>query len=53
MPEPFERDIADYLNASSDASKRIGTVSIILVVETVLLFAGFLNSQQTSWMHLG
>jgi hypothetical protein len=51
MPSTFQRDIQDYLDASGDASKRTRTATIILVVATVIVFAGLLNSQQTNWMH--
>lgn len=45
-------DIQDYLEATSDASKRTRTVTIILVVASVLVVAGLLNSLQSHWMHL-
>jgi hypothetical protein len=51
MPSTFQRDIQDYLDASSEASKRTRTVTIVLVIATVIVFAGLLNSQQTNWMH--
>ncbi len=43
-------DIQDYLDATSDASKRTRTVSFTLVVACVLVFAGLLNSMQNHWM---
>jgi hypothetical protein len=43
-------DIQDYLDAASDASIRTRTVSLVLVVASVLVFAALLNSLQSSWM---
>jgi hypothetical protein len=43
-------DIQDYLDASSDASKRTRTITIILVIASVVLLAGWLNSLQDHWM---
>lgn len=43
-------DLQDYLDATSDASKRTRTVLIVLVAASVLAFAGFLNSLRASWM---
>jgi len=43
-------DIQDYLDASSDAAVRTRNASIALVIASVLLFAGLLNSLQSSWM---
>jgi hypothetical protein len=43
-------DIQDYLDASSDASKRTRTITIILVIASVVVLAGWLNSLQTHWM---
>jgi len=45
-----ERDIQDYLDAASDASKRTRTVIIVIVAASVLMLAGFLNSLQHNWM---
>lgn len=45
-------DIQDYLEASSDASKRTRQITIILVVASVLVGAGLLNSLQSQWMRL-
>jgi hypothetical protein len=45
-------NIKDYLETATDAAKRVRTTIIILVVATVLLFSGFLNSFELSWMHL-
>jgi hypothetical protein len=44
------QDIRDYLDASSDASRRTRTMTIILVVASVLVLAGWLNSLQSHWM---
>lgn len=44
-------DIQDYLDATSDAARRTRSASITVVVASVLLFAGLLNSLQNSWMH--
>lgn len=43
--------IRDYLEATSDASKRTRTITIILAIASVLGFAGLLNSLQCQWMH--
>jgi hypothetical protein len=43
-------DLQDYLDATSDASKRTRTVLIVLVAASVLSLAGFLNSLKASWM---
>ncbi|HEX2269518.1 MAG TPA: hypothetical protein VHH35_08290 [Pyrinomonadaceae bacterium] len=43
-------DLQDYLDATSDASKRTRTFVIVLVVASVLAFVGFLNSFKYSWM---
>jgi hypothetical protein len=48
MNDPL--DIQDYLDASSEASKRARTMLIIMVVASVLMIAGLLNSLQSSWM---
>jgi hypothetical protein len=45
-----ELDIQDYLEATSDAAKRTRNASISVVVASVLVFAGLLNSLQHSWM---
>src|SRR5579871_4027500 len=42
--------IQDYLDAAGDSAKRARTISISLVVASVLVFAGLLNSLQHSWM---
>jgi hypothetical protein len=43
-------DIQDYLDASGDASKRTRSVHFILVIASVLVLAGLINSLQHSWM---
>lgn len=43
-------DIQDYLDASSEASLRARTVSFLIVVASIVVFAGLLNSLQSSWM---
>jgi len=43
-------DLQDYLDATSDASKRTRTILIVLVAASVLAFAGYLNSLKASWM---
>jgi len=48
MSEPL--DIQDYLDATSDAAKRSRNASITVVIASVLVFAGLLNSLQNSWM---
>jgi hypothetical protein len=45
-------DIQDYLDASSDASKRTRLITIIMVVASVLVLAGLLNSLESDWMLL-
>ena len=45
-------DIQDFLEASSDASKRTRTMIIAMLVACVLTFAALLNSIQTQWLHL-
>ena len=47
---PDDLDIQDYLNATSDAARRARSTSITLVVASVLVFSGLLNSLQHSWM---
>jgi hypothetical protein len=51
MTNRFKRDIQDYLDATGDASQRTRTATIMLVITTVIVFAGLLNSQQSNWMH--
>lgn len=43
-------DISDYLDATSDASRRTRNVTIALVVASALLLAALLNSLQNTWM---
>lgn len=43
-------EIQDYLDATSDASKRTRVVTIVLVVASVLVLMGLLNSLQSHWM---
>jgi len=43
-------DIQDFLDAATEAGKRCRTVTILLAVGSVLLFAGLLNSLQSHWM---
>jgi hypothetical protein len=43
-------DLQDYLDATSDASKRTRTVLIVLVAASLLSLAGFLNSLESGWM---
>jgi hypothetical protein len=50
MPTTDSLDIRDYLAASADASKRTRTITIILVIASVLVLAGLLNSLQSHWM---
>jgi hypothetical protein len=45
-------DIQDYLDASSDASKRTRSIIIIMVAASVLVLAGLLNSVENDWMLL-
>jgi hypothetical protein len=50
-PTRYERDIQDYLDATGESAKRTRNVILVLVIATVLVFSGLLNSQQTNWMH--
>jgi len=43
-------DLQDFLDATSDASKRTRFFMIVLVIVSVLAFVGFLNSVKSSWM---
>lgn len=43
-------DLQDFLDATSDSSKRSRTIMIVLVVASVLALVGFLNSLRTGWM---
>jgi len=43
-------DIQDYLDASGDASRRTRSVHFIMVIASVLVLAGLVNSLQNSWM---
>src|SRR4051812_37066658 len=49
-PRAAPLHIRDYLRASADASRRGRTVVVLLVVASVLVFAGLLNSLQHQWM---
>ena len=42
--------IHDYLEATSHAASRSRTAAIVVVVASVLVFAGLLNSLQNSWL---
>jgi hypothetical protein len=43
-------DLQDFLDATTDSSRRTRTILITLVVACVLSLAGFLNSLPTGWM---
>jgi hypothetical protein len=43
-------DVQDFLDATGDAAKRSRTITIILLVASVLIFAGLINSLGHSWM---
>lgn len=43
-------EIQDYLDATSDASKRTRFVTLLLVVASVLVLVGLLNSLPSQWM---
>src|SRR5258708_1318921 len=43
-------NLQDYLDATGESAQRARTTSIALVVASVVLFAGLLNSIQNSWM---
>jgi len=43
-------DIQDYLEAASHAAKRTRSACIVVVVASVLVFAGLLNSLQNAWL---
>ncbi len=43
-------DLQDYLDATSDAGRRSRTVTLIIVIACVVVFAGLLNSLQAHWM---
>jgi hypothetical protein len=43
-------DVKDSINAANDASKRTRTVTIVLVVASVIVFVGWYNSLDSSWM---
>lgn len=46
---PNSLSLKEFLETSSDAGKRVRTTTIILMVVTVLVFAGNLNSAQWAW----
>jgi hypothetical protein len=48
MSDPL--DIQDYLDATSDAAKRTRSASIAVVIASIIVFAGLLNSLQNSWL---
>lgn len=48
MADPI--GIRDYLDATSDAAKRTRSSTIAVVVASVLVFAGLINSLQNSWL---
>src|SRR5438445_3652007 len=50
MPDRDPLDIQDYLEATSGASKRTRTITIILVIASILVLAGWLNSLESHWM---
>ncbi len=50
-PQPNPLDIQDFLEATGDSSKRTRTVAILLIVASVMILAGLLNSLDHSWMH--
>src|SRR5262245_5739542 len=43
-------DIQDYLDATSDAATRTRTVTLVILITCVLVFAGLLNSLESHWM---
>lgn len=43
--------IRDYLEASTDASTRTRTITIVLAVASILAATALLNSLQSQWMH--
>jgi len=44
-----EISIKDYVEASSEASKRTRSVTVVLMIASVLMFSGLLNSAYSSW----
>lgn len=42
--------LRDYLDAAGDAAKRARFVIVVIVITSILTFAGFLNSLQVHWM---
>lgn len=49
MTEKVEISVKDYVESSSEAAKRTRSVSIALMIASVLMFSGFLNSLQSNW----
>ena len=47
---PQSLDIQDYLDATADAARRTRNASITVVIASVIVFSGLLNSLQNSWM---
>lgn len=47
---PSPLDLQDYLDAANDASKRARLATVALVVGSVLVLAGLLNSLDSNWM---
>ncbi|HET8799320.1 MAG TPA: hypothetical protein VFO89_16645 [Thermoanaerobaculia bacterium] len=43
-------EMQDYLDASGDASKRTRNIHFVMVIASVLIFAGLVNSLRSSWM---
>jgi hypothetical protein len=43
-------ELKDHLETSTNAAQRVRTTTIILAVATVLLFAGYINSIDSSWI---
>jgi hypothetical protein len=50
IPKPDVLDVQDYLDATSDAAKRKRSAGITVVIASLVVFAGLLNSLQHSWM---
>jgi hypothetical protein len=48
VDEPFS--LSQYVQASAESSKRTRTIVVVLVIGSVLAFAGLLNSLSTAWM---
>jgi len=50
MKQDLSLDFQDYLDAAGDSAKRTRTIIIVLVVASVLIFVGWLNSLPNTWM---